>query len=273
MNEKTYTDQKTGSRSRNVLVIGCGKMAGALLSGWLRGQDRFTAVEPGEGSVPDGVRHVRNQEELAGETFDTLVVGIKPQMLADILPAYTQNLANGAYVLSMAAGVSAAAVSRLLNDAPTIRIMPNLPAAIEEGVSALFAQESVSGDQRDHAEHLARLSGQAHWMDDEDRIDRFTAVAGSGPGYVFELLRAYVAAAEALGFEADEAREMVLATVIGTARMAEKDDRSLEDLRNAVTSPNGTTAAGLKGLADTAALDDAFSAALRGAYDRAVELR
>ncbi|MEE4212364.1 MAG: pyrroline-5-carboxylate reductase dimerization domain-containing protein [Parvularcula sp.] len=274
MSEKTYTERNVSPDHRDILVVGCGKMAGALLSQWITTENTFTALDPSAGGVPKGVRHVGSAEELAAdETFDVIVVGLKPQLVEDILPGFNGRLKDGGYVFSMAAGMSASRISGTLGGARTVRIMPNLPAAIGSGISALYAGEGVSSEHRTHAESLALTSGKVQWVDDEDAIDRFTAIAGSGPGYVFELLRAYTEAATGLGFSREEARKMVLATVIGTARMAEEDERSLTDLRNAVTSPNGTTAAGLDALAGAGSADAMFESALKTAYARAVELR
>ena len=119
---------------------------------------------------------------------------------------------------------------------------------------------------------------QAHVVDepvvDEDQLDRVTAVAGSGPGYVFELARAYVAAAEGIGFSHEQARALVLGTLEGTIAMAiAEDDKSLEDLRNSVTSKGGTTAAGLDALNGDGAVSRKFEQTLEAAYKRAVELR
>ena len=111
------------------------------------------------------------------------------------------------------------------------------------------------------------------WLDDEDEIDRFTAVAGSGPGYVFELLRAYEEAAVEIGFDRETARELVLGTVAGTTEMAVRDERPLAELRGDVTSPNGTTQAGLDALRTDGTMERLLRETVRAAYDRAVELR
>jgi pyrroline-5-carboxylate reductase len=117
------------------------------------------------------------------------------------------------------------------------------------------------------------LAGTVIEVPDEDALDRFTAVAGSGPGYVFELARAYVEAAKGLGFSHDEARRMVIATLEGTLAMASSSDEPLESLRNSVTSKGGTTAAGLAALNGEGELDRLLASTLTSAYERAVELR
>jgi pyrroline-5-carboxylate reductase len=117
------------------------------------------------------------------------------------------------------------------------------------------------------------LPGTFVWVDSEDGLDRVTAIAGSGPGYVFELARTYVQAATALGFSEDQARSLVLGTLAGTIEMAQSSNRSLATLRDNVTSKNGTTEAGLKALNGDNALTDLMSAAVHAAYARATEMR
>jgi len=116
-------------------------------------------------------------------------------------------------------------------------------------------------------------NGKVIEVSDEDALDRFTAIAGSGPGYVFELARTYTMAAMELGFDEAEARAMVLGTIEGTIAMASADDTPLEELRNSVTSKGGTTAAGLAALNADGQLTDLLSNTAKAAYDRAVELR
>lgn len=257
----------------NILMIGCGKMGGALLDHWMSGGENFTIVDPALDSAPSSVRLVSDLNALGDEKFDVVIVAIKPQMIDDILPAYASRLADGGYVLSIAAGCSAERIVRAMDGAPVVRVMPNLPAAVGQGVSGLYAG-GAEADQRTHAEALMERAGTVVTVDAEDRLDRVTAVAGSGPGYVFEIARAYVAAAEELGFDREEARAMVLGTMSGALAMAMEDGApDLESLRNSVTSKGGTTAAGLDALNGGDELSRLMRATLQAAYDRAVELR
>lgn len=205
--------------------------------------------------------------------FDLVIVAVKPQVVNAVLPDYVPRLADGGFVASIAAGCSIDRLSKLAGGAPVVRIMPNLPAAIGQGVSGLCAGPDVSQVQRGVIEDLMKAAGKALWVDSEDKLDRLTAVAGSGPGYVFEIARTYVEAAQSLGFTLEEARELVLGTMAGTIAMAMGSDQGLEDLRNSVTSKAGTTAAGL----DALNADDGLTRRLRNtvdaAYARAVELR
>lgn len=116
-------------------------------------------------------------------------------------------------------------------------------------------------------------AGTVVWVNEEDKLDRVTAVAGSGPGYVFEIARTYIEAAKALGFTHEQARDLVLGTMQGAIEMALGSDDSVETLRNSVTSKNGTTQAGLEALNADGALTELMRRTTQAAYDRAVELR
>ena len=254
-------------------MIGCGKMGGALLKSWIKSGDDYTIVDPGLEHAPDGAKLVKSKADLADSRFDVIVVAIKPQMIDDILPDYSDMLAENGYLLSIAAGCSIARLKKAFDDQPVVRVMPNLPAAIGQGVSGICPGPDAGDAQITHARALMEHAGSVVVLDDEDALDRFTAIAGSGPGYVFELARTYVAAAMELGFDEPEAREMVLGTLAGTVAMARHSDEPLEELRNSVTSKNGTTAAGLDALNGGGDLDRLLQATTRAAYDRAVEMR
>ncbi|MBB3035143.1 pyrroline-5-carboxylate reductase [Alteriqipengyuania lutimaris] len=253
-------------------------MGGALLEYWKRGDESFTIVDPFLENAPEGVTLVKDRAALGDKRFDVIIVAIKPQMIDDILPDYAPVLADDGYVVSMAAGAGIARISKVMatgdEPAPVIRIMPNLPAFVGKATNGLVAGPGVTDDQRKHAHAMMERTGTVVEVDDEDQLDRVTAVAGSGPGYVFELARAYVAAAEGIGFSHEQARALVLGTLEGTIAMAiDQDDQSLEDLRNSVTSKGGTTAAGLDALNGDGAVSRKFEETLEAAYTRAVELR
>ena len=255
-------------------------MGSALLDQWSARAARefpdhtFLVIDPaGEpGRKSDQVTFVAEAPPADECAFDLLIVAVKPQLIDAVLPDYKSRLAEGGFVASIAAGYSIARLKSLI-DAPVVRIMPNLPAAIGAGVSGLCADPSASAAQRDAIETLMKATGIAVWVEDEDRLDRLTAVAGSGPGYVFEIARSYTQAAEDLGFSPEEARKLVLGTMAGTVAMAQSSSESLADLRSSVTSKNGTTAAGLAALNEDGGLDKRLKATVDAAYNRAIELR
>lgn len=249
-------------------------MGSALLSQWVEGPEAITVVDPAGSAMPEGVAMVADRAELGDAGFDLVVAAVKPQLIDDILADYAPHLAAGGYVLSIAAGYSAARLSALMNDAPVVRTMPNLPAAIGRGVSGICPGPHASADHIAHAQEFMGRAGTTVTVESEEKLDRVTAVAGSGPGYVFEIARAYAEAAMGQGFTEDEAREMVLGTIGGAIAMAaEPDAASLEELRNSVTSKGGTTAAGLQALNGDGGLSTRLHDTLQAAYDRAVELR
>ncbi|HBM72971.1 MAG TPA: pyrroline-5-carboxylate reductase, partial [Erythrobacter sp.] len=195
-------------------------MGSALLSQWVEGPEAITVVDPAGSEVPDGVTLVTDRAAIADQRFDLVIAAVKPQLIDDILADYTDHLAPGGYVLSIAAGYSAGRLSQLMGDAPVIRTMPNLPAAIGRGVSGICPGPHATSDHVAHAEAFMRRAGATITVDSEEKLDRVTAVAGSGPGYVFEIARAYAEAAMAQGFDEDEARDMVLGTIGGAIAMA-----------------------------------------------------
>ncbi|MBA3055545.1 MAG: pyrroline-5-carboxylate reductase [Sphingomonadales bacterium] len=268
-----------------IALIGNGKMGSALLTQWAGSTDAGRtlpdhtffvidpASEPGSGAEAEHVTYLREAPPVDQCAFDLVIVAVKPQIVDAVLPGYAPRLAPGGFVASIAAGCSIARLRALAGGVPVIRIMPNLPAAIGAGVSGLCADSSASQAQRDAVEAMMAAAGITQWVDDEDQLDRFTAIAGSGPGYVFEIARTYVEAAEALGFSPEDARRLVLGTMAGTVAMARQSAESLEDLRTSVTSKNGTTAAGLAVLNGDGALGVRLQATVEAAYQRAIALR
>jgi len=255
-------------------MVGCGRMGGALLKPWHRiPQFQFTTVSPSGRSVPDGVMQVRGEAELGDASYDLLVVAIKPQMIPEVLPAYAEHLRDGGVLVSLAAGVACARLQEVVPHAAVTRVMPNLPVALGRGVSGLYCAPGVSGAQRALVEMLMVPTGRVVHASCEDHLDRITAVAGSGPGFAFEILRAWSAAAEGLGFAPEEARELVTLTLSGATALAEQRGIAPQALRDEVTSKNGTTQAGLEALNSDGILDARFEATLQATYARAQELR
>ncbi len=256
------------------LLIGCGKMGGALLERWVSNPAySFVAVDPVVEAIAPGAKLLRSREALGDETFDLIIVAIKPQMVDDILPTYRAHLAAGGVVASIAAGCSVERLHKAMANDAIVRIMPNLPAAIGKGVSGLYATPDCTNAHKAGVEALISLSGVSIWVSDEDQLDRLTAVSGSGPGYVFELARAYMEAAKAIGFDEPQAKALTLGTLSGAIEMAIQSDETLEALRNSVTSKKGTTEAGLNALNGDEGLSRRLIETFEAAYNRAVELR
>nr|WP_279639076.1 pyrroline-5-carboxylate reductase [Sphingomicrobium sediminis] len=259
---------------QKILLVGCGKMGSALLEYWKKGDEDFTIVDPAMEEAPDGVRLFADRDAIADETFDVVILAIKPQLIHCVMPDYAANLAEDGYVLSIAAGASIRTISNATGTERIIRVMPNLPAAIGKGASGLTSADAITVRHKAHALDLMSRTGGVVTVADEDALDRVTAVAGSGPGYVFEFARAYVDAASQLGIRTEDARKLVLQTMAGTIALAlDRGDQSLAELRDDVTSKGGTTAAGLKALNGSGAVSRAVEDCLAAAYGRAVQLR
>ncbi len=260
--------------SQSVLMVGCGNMGGALLARWSELSDlHFTVLDPGLEMPPHGAGLVAHADQLESSAFDVIVAAVKPQLINTALPPAAAHLKPDGVVVSIAAGTLAETVSSACGGAPVVRLMPNMPAQIGRAVSGVFAQKAVTDSQRDLAHRLAAAVGSVIWLDDEDGVDRITASAGSGPGYVFDFARAYQAAVEAQGFSAEAARKLVVETMLGSLLLAADDNRTFEALRQSITSQGGTTAAGLAALNAEGRLDESLASALNAAYARAVELR
>lgn len=257
-----------------ILMIGCGNMGGALLKRWANNEDlSFAVIDPVSSFSHPNVTVHKDGASVSGDAFDLLVVAVKPQLIDQIIPDHVERLTAGASILSIAAGYSAARLSDLTGGRPVIRVMPNMPASFGKGVSGLFAMSDVSAETLRVVETMMSATGDLVHVDDEDGLDRVTAIAGSGPGYVFEIARTYIEAAKALGFDTETARKLVLGTVSGAIEMALQSGDDLADLRNSVTSKAGTTEAGLRTLNENGQLSDLMKATTQAAYDRAVELR
>ncbi len=258
----------------NILLIGCGKMGGAMLRQWTNDtNNQFTVADPAAAGLPAGVTLVSTPAELAAETFDVVIIAIKPQMIAEVLPGFVHSLKPGGCYVSIAAGCSVATIAGVVGDAAIIRVMPNMAAMVGLGVSGLYANDNCTEMQTAKITALIEQTGTCIALASEDEIDRLTAVSGSGPGYIFEVMRSYVEAAKSVGFDQDTARKLVFDTISGSVEAARQSDQSLEELRQSVTSKNGTTQAGLEELMRGGELDKLFKNTVKAAYARAGALK
>ena len=267
-------DGAAAQANTKILMFGCGNMGQALMQGWVKNKALdFTVVDPQLPDVAEGVKVVAGPDGVEGDKFDLVIIAVKPQLIPVVVQASGHLIAKAGLILSIAAGVSVETLERQLGHRAIVRMMPNMPASIALGLSGLYADDKCEDRHKSLISDMADKNGEFLSLDDEDKIDRFTAVAGSVPGYVFEILRLFTQAAMTQGFTEDEARKLATGTVLGTAAMAEKSEKSLEDLRNSVTSKNGTTQAGLEQLMSDGKLQNLLNATVKAAYDRAVELR
>ncbi|MEO1640244.1 MAG: pyrroline-5-carboxylate reductase [Pseudomonadota bacterium] len=256
--------------ARGIVLLGCGKMGSAMLAGWLRGGLPPTSVRVMDPAPSDWVQAqgVHVNTDLPADPA-VLIVAVKPQMMGDALPS-VQALGGGAtLVISIAAGTPLATFEDLFGaDTPIIRAMPNTPAAVGRGITALIGNAAATDAHLATADDLLQAIGQTVRLENEGQMDAVTAVSGSGPAYVFHLIETLAAAGEAEGLPADLALQLARATVGGAGQLAEDADESPAQLRINVTSPNGTTQAALEVLMDE---EDGFPPLLRRAVAAAAK--
>ncbi len=257
--------------ARNGLVLlGCGKMGTALLTGWLAAGlpvDAVWVVEPNptDWLIQTGV----HLNEGLPDAPAVALLAVKPQMMGKALPAL-QAMGNGTTLfISIAAGTTIATFEAVLGDrTPIVRTMPNTPAMVGRGITALCGNTHVTPGQMSLARDLISAVGQVVDLDGEHQIDAVTAVSGSGPAYVFHLIEAMAAAGEAEGLPPEIAMQLARATVCGAGELAFRSPETAAQLRVNVTSPGGTTAAALAVLMDE---DTGFPALLRRAVKAAAD--
>ncbi|MDS9466168.1 pyrroline-5-carboxylate reductase [Paracoccus sp. MBLB3053] len=236
--------------ARGLVLIGCGRMGGALLDGWLR-----NGLEPHAVHVVDP--NARPELSQIGISVNgklpqspaVLVIAVKPQMMSGVLPQLS-GFGAGTLVLSVAAGVTIAAYEAAFPTSPIVRSMPNTPAAIGQGITAIIGNAKAGEAEMDLAESLLSAVGRVVRLEAEEQMDAVTALSGSGPAYVFHMIEAMAAAGEAEGLSPELALALARATVAGAGALAVHADEDPAKLRENVTSPGGTTAAGLSRLMD-----------------------
>lgn len=261
--------------SRGLVLLGCGKMGSAMLAGWLEGGLPPTSVWVLDPHPSDWVKATGVRINVDLPSAPALVlVAVKPQMMGAALPKL-QALGNGETLfVSVAAGTSIASFEEILGgQTPIVRAMPNTPAAIGQGITAMIGNTHASAAHLDLAEGLLAAIGQTVRLENEGQIDAVTGVSGSGPAYVFHLIETLAAAGEAQGLPADLAMKLAKATVAGAGALADVAEESPSQLRVNVTSPNGTTQAALDVLMQPeTGFPDLLNRAVAAATNRSKEL-
>jgi len=256
---------------KTIAFIGGGNMARSLIGGLIADGHPAAGLRVAE---PDGERREALIADFEVQAFqenatavrgaDVIILAVKPNGVADVARELAPQLdARGPLVVSVAAGVRCADIDRWLGGGrPVVRAMPNTPALVQTGATALFASAAVSEGQRDLAETIMRAVGLIVWLDDERDMNAVTAISGSGPAYFFATMEAMQTAGESLGLDARTAHLLTLETALGAARMALESAEDVDALKRRVTSPGGTTAA---------AIDVLEAGDLPGTYRRALE--
>ena len=266
--------------SKKITFIGGGNMARSLIGGMVA-----NGISASNITVSDPLQVLRTQladdfgVQVSSDNIqaiahaDCLLVAVKPQLLKEILSPLAESLrASRPLIISIAAGIT----ESLLNtwsggEQAVVRCMPNTPALVQTGATALFANAQVSRDQKQLAEQILSAVGLTLWVDHESQLDAVTAVSGSGPAYFFAFIEAMQAAGEKLGLSAEQAKQLTIQTALGAARMANESSDSPSVLREKVTSKGGTTFAALQSFA-ASDLNGIVDKALGAAHARSIEL-
>ncbi|WP_340120860.1 pyrroline-5-carboxylate reductase [Methylobacter svalbardensis] len=260
--------------------IGGGNMASSLISGLIASghtpeQIWVSDINPDTLTDLGKQLHINtsvNNDDIIN-AVDVVVLAVKPQTLSAVAQSAAALIQQKkSLVVSIAAGINQNSLSRWLGaDTAIVRCMPNTPALVLTGATALHANDKVTAEQRDLAENILRSVGIALWVDDEAELDAVTAVSGSGPAYYFLLMEAMEKAALELGLTQETARLLVQQTALGAAKIALESAESPEKLRKRVTSPGGTTQRAIETF-EQGGFTELVSKALHAARDRSIEM-
>jgi pyrroline-5-carboxylate reductase len=267
------------AKTEKIGFVGAGNMATALIKGIIQSgiyrADHLRASDTNAEAtkaISDrfGIICPTSNSDLVREST-VVVLSVKPQNMVEVLEGVKNDVRDDHLVISIAAGIPLKLIRSVLGrEVPFIRVMPNTPALVQEGMSALAAGELVTLDQMAIARNIFGAVGETVEVR-EGLMDAITAVSGSGPGYVFKIMECMVDAGVAVGLESATSRHLVAQTFLGAARMAKESEYPLSRLREMVTSPGGTTAAALA-VFEEMGLEDTVRKAIEAACQRSVEL-
>lgn len=267
------------SKDNPVVLVGAGKMGGAMLAGWLKTTpaNHFHIVDPAPASEMmelisnESIPHSKSAPE--GIAPSVVIVAVKPQVVDAVLPTIVTLADAKPVFISVLAGTPLATYENSLGaDVAVIRAMPNTPAQVGRGITAGLANAAVSVEQKALAADLLAVTGAFVWVETEEQIDAVTAVSGSGPAYVFHMVEALAAAAEEAGLPSQLGLQLARATIEGAGELLYQSDLDAGTLRKNVTSPGGTTAAALDVLTADEGLTALMIKAVAAAKRRAEEL-
>lgn len=259
--------------------IGGGNMAQSLIGGLLT-----NGISGSKILVSDPVEACRNVVSQMGASVtadnqalvnecDIVVLATKPQVLREVIePLQTALLSRRPLLISIVAGITSQSIDQWAGGGTAlVRCMPNTPALVQEGATALYANTAVSTLQKHQAQAILQAVGFSAWVEEETELDAVTALSGSGPAYFFLLMELMIKTAENLGLKGDLAEQLALQTALGAAKMSSTSDVDVAELRRRVTSPNGTTHAAVETFLE-GGLAELVEKALLAARDRSVEL-
>jgi len=261
-----------------VVLVGAGKMGMALARGWLDAglpASNLVLVDPAPGEAARELAEDHGlviHAEAAGLVPNVLVLAVKPQIAGPVMEGLRPVIGPQTLVLSIAAGIAIETLSSGLETARVVRTMPNTPAQVGKGMTGAVAGPGIGAEDRAAVDALLSAAGQVAWFETESDLDAVTAVSGSGPAYVFNLVEALAAAGVEEGLSEQVAMQLARQTVIGAAALLDADPAPAGVLRQNVTSPNGTTAAALAVLMADDGLTPLIGRAVAAARKRSEEL-
>lgn len=270
--------------NKKIGFIGSGNMAfsliGGLTSTGVKGQNIWISDPNSEKMTPIASKfgvHMTNSNTELVQAVDVVILAVKPQQLAQVCTEIAA-LSSRPLFISIAAGILTKDIESWLTDnhnkqpePALVRCMPNTPALVQSGATALYANQQVSQEQKTLAESILRAAGLTLWLDNESDMDAVTALSGSGPAYFFLVIDALEKAGVQLGLDEQTAHLLAIQTAFGASKMALESDDTPDVLRQKVTSPGGTTEAAIAILQE-GQLSGLFARALTGARDRSIEL-
>ena len=263
--------------SKSIAIIGSGNMGGCIISGLIKNdypKENIWIADPSAEklNIFSEVNTTTSNKEAANNS-KIIILAVKPTVLPLILREIADEVReNNSLVISVAAGVTTKIINNIIGEKNSIiRAMPNTPAMLGCGATALFAGENVKNNEKDTAESIFRTVGATVWINEENQMDAVTALSGSGPAYFFLIMEAMQDAGIKLGLSAETAKLLTIETAFGAGRMALESNSNLKELREQVTSPKGTTERAINSL-ESANIREIFADAIKDAETRAKEI-
>ncbi len=268
------------SQSISIGFIGAGNMASALVGGMIANgfsPDSLMLTDINQEQLQQiktqfGVRIADSNHEII-QACEIVVLAVKPQVMQTVISEVAAELKQKKPLLiSIAAGITIGSFTKWIGEELAIvRCMPNTPALLKLGASALFANAKVNEKQKQDAQNILQAVGIIEWLENETQIDAVTALSGSGPAYYFLMMEAMITAGKALGLNEDSAKALTIQTALGAASMAQQSDVDIDELRRRVTSPKGTTEAAINNFMENN-FKDIITSAMKAAQQRSIEL-
>ena len=262
----------------NIVFIGAGNMAGAIIGGLLQQDyqaEQITACAPSMNNLTPLQQQfgiLTSHDNSRAAKADVIVLSVKPQMLKQVALELEPHLAHKPLIISVAAGITSSSLEQWLGqDQAIVRSMPNTPSLVGVGASGLFANSNCSAQHKLWAEQISAAVGIVQWLDDENLIDAVIAVSGSGPAYFFLAMEAMIEEGVKQGLSPETAQQLTLQTALGAATLAQQSEVDVAELRRRVTSPGGTTEQAINYF-ESNGLRQLFAQAMQACSNRAREM-